>query len=44
MAVLLSEQWFDYCYDFIDGFAMVRLNGRYNYIDKNGNFLYKEWR
>ena len=33
------EDVFDYVYDFYDGFAKVELGSKYNYIDRNGNFL-----
>ena len=34
---------FGYVGDFIEGFTIVRLNGRQNFIDKNGNFLSDQW-
>ena len=41
---LLSEQWFNYVYDFSEGFAIVR-NEDYlnNFIDKQGKLLSEEW-
>ena len=32
----LSEQWFDDCKNFSEGFAVVELNNKYYVIDKNG--------
>ena len=41
---LLSEQWFNYVYDFSDGFAIVRNEDYgYNFIDKKGNILSDKW-
>ena len=40
---LLSEKWFDNADIFYDGFAKVKINNKYNFIDKNGNFLLKQW-
>lgn len=41
---LLSEQWFNYVYDFSEGFAIVRnKNHGYNFIDKQGKILSNEW-
>ena len=41
---MLSQQWFDYIYDFDEnGFAKVVLNGKLNFIDTNGNLLSKQW-
>ena len=36
---------FDKIYDYVNGFAIVKLDDTYNFIDKNGNLLYKgdEW-
>ena len=28
----LSEQWFDWAYDFREGYAVVQLKGKYNFI------------
>ena len=30
---------FDYCYDSIEGFAVAELNGKWNFIDTEGNLL-----
>ena len=41
---LLSEQWFNYVYDFSEGFAIVRNEDYgYNFIDKKGNILLNKW-
>ena len=41
---LLSEQWFNYVYDFSEGFAIVRNKYHvYNFIDKHGKLLLNEW-
>ena len=41
---LLSEQWFNYVYDFSEGFAIVRNEDYgYNFIDKKGNILSDKW-
>jgi len=34
---------FDSVARFSEGFAIVKLNGKYNYIDQNGNLLCKQW-
>ncbi len=34
---------FDFCYDFNDGFAIVKLNDKYNYIDENYKLLSNKW-
>ena len=34
---------FDYCYDFYEGFAVVNLNDKYNYIDENNKLLSDQW-
>ena len=34
---------FDWCGLFIEGFARVKLNGKYNYIDKNNKLLLNQW-
>ena len=39
----LSKQWFDYISSFKNGFALVELNKKYNFIDIYGNLLSKEW-
>jgi len=33
------EELFDECWSFHEGFAVVRLNGNWNFIDKNGKIL-----
>ena len=37
------EEIFDYADDFIEGYARVRLNKRWNLINKNGEFLSDKW-
>ena len=34
---------FDWCGIFIEGFALVNLNDKYNYIDKNNKLLLNQW-
>ncbi len=34
---------FDWCGDFFEGFAVVRLNDKYNYIDTNNKLLSNKW-
>ena len=36
-----GDQWFDSCGDFREGFATVRLNGKYNFINTRGELLWK---
>ena len=38
-----SEEIFNYCGDFCEGFAMVKLNGKYNYINANNQLISKTW-
>ena len=38
-----SAQWFDRCGNFHEGFAKVVLDGKYNFINKNGEFLSEQW-
>ena len=40
---MLSEEWYDKAYDFCDDYAMVKQNGKYNFIDENGKLLSKTW-
>ena len=41
---LLSEQWFDYIYNFNkNGFAIVELKNKLNLIDTNGKLLSQQW-
>ena len=40
---LLFDQWFDYLDNFHDGFARVKLNRKYNFIDTKGNILADQW-
>ena len=37
------EEIFDYVDDFIEGYARVRLNKKFNLINKNGEFLSDKW-
>ena len=39
----ISEQWYDWCGNFYEGFADVELNSYHNYIDTNGKLLSDEW-
>ena len=44
----ISDKWFDYAYDFSDGYAVVafikdRSHADYNFIDTNGNYMFDEW-
>lgn len=34
---------YDYVFDFNDGFAAVRLNGKWNFINHDGQILSKQW-
>lgn len=34
-----GKLWFDYAFDFFDGFALVGLNGKYSFIDSNGQLI-----
>ena len=40
---ILCNQWFDWCYDFSEGFARVILGKKCNYIDTNGEILSDQW-
>ena len=40
---LLSDQWFDWVSNFVNGFSGVQLNGKYNFIDTEGNILSDQW-
>lgn len=40
---LLCSQWFDMCYGFANGFCVVVANGKFNFIDTNGNLISKVW-
>lgn len=37
------EEIFNYCDDFCEGFAVVQLNGKYNYINANNQLISKTW-
>lgn len=36
---LLSTVWFDACSRFVNGYAKVRIDGRYSYINKEGHLI-----
>jgi len=40
---LISNKWFDVAGDFHSGYARVKLNDKWNFIDTNGNFLCDQW-
>ena len=40
---LLFDQWFEYLDNFHDGFARVKLNRKYNFIDTKGNIRFNQW-
>lgn len=40
---LISDRWFDACWQFKDGFAKVMLNRKLNYIDTNGELISDIW-
>ena len=37
------EEIFNYCGDFCEGFAVVQLNGKYNYINANNQLISDTW-
>jgi hypothetical protein len=37
------ENKFDFCSNFQEGYAMVELNDKWNYIDTKGKYLSKQW-
>ena len=37
------EEIFDYCDDFIEGFARVELNGKFNFINRERKLLSSQW-
>ena len=37
------ENKFGYCGDFCDGYARVRLNSKYNYINTKGKYISEQW-
>ena len=39
----MSQQWFDDTWNFRDGFAVVKLNGKYNFINTEGQILFNQW-
>ena len=38
-----TDNWLDDCYGFREGFGRVRLGWKWNFVDKQGNFLSSEW-
>lgn len=41
---LISDQWWDNCYDFNNGYAKVWLKGKgCNHINTNGKLLSEQW-
>lgn len=38
-SLLSPDLWFDWCGDFMNGFGVVELNGKYNFIRKDGSLL-----
>ena len=40
---IVSKQWFDYCSDFNNGFAPVKLNDKWNLIDNQGKYISEQW-
>lgn len=40
---LLSEKWYDYVWEFCEGYALVKQGNKYNFIDTEGNLISKEW-
>ena len=40
---LLFDRWFDYTYDFKEGFAIVELDSEWNFINTEGRILSKQW-
>ena len=41
--MVLSDKWFDMCFNFKDSFAVVIDDMRYNFIDICGNTLCDKW-
>lgn len=39
----MSTQWFSWAWNFTEGFATVQLNGKWNFINTEGQFLSTEW-
>ena len=39
---LVSDKWYEHIWNYNNGYALVKENGRYNYIDKDGVPLFKE--
>lgn len=41
--MLISNQWFDYADNFNGGFALVELNNKRNFINKEGKLISNQW-
>ncbi len=41
--ILFPDTWFGSARSFRDGFAAVGIKGKWNYINKNGEYLLKHW-
>ena len=40
---LVSGEWFQKCYEFVNGFGKVKKNGKFNFIDRTGKLVSKTW-
>ena len=40
---LVSGEWFQKCYEFVNGFGKVKKDGKFNFIDKTGKLVSKTW-
>lgn len=41
---LMSDQWFDNCWIFKDGFAKVHVDNKgWNFINTNGDLIFESW-
>jgi len=40
---VISDKWFDYVYDFKDGFSLVQDSELINYINTKGELMFNEW-
>ena len=38
-----SNQWFDWIGEFSNGLFMVKLNGKFNFINKDCKFISEQW-
>lgn len=41
--IILSDEWFDRVYPLVNGYFLVKRNGKRNLMDMNGNFLLKSF-